>query len=327
MEGHVSDTNGLAVSRDGDVVAVFGGDRPARVWDARTGNLLGETEPHRSPVAAVAFDERGARLLAASEGGELSWWSVKSGSRLRGDASGAGAASETAAFSADGRYVASYAYGDSTVRVRNVATDSGPILLGPVRRATSLALSPDGSVLVAASEEGTVRLWLVPSGDLIGVPITADSAPVQAIALSPAGDRLAVVSWDGTVRIWDVATKQQVGAKISRDIGRVTAIDFSPDGRLLATGSANSSVRLWNAADGRPAAGSPLVGHHGSVTAVRFAAGGELLVTVASDGAVRMWNPAVYLDPLAHLCALVGPPNRGEWRRFAPDEPLPEVCP
>lgn len=324
MTGRRSDLNGLAVGRDGDVIAMFGGDGPARIWDARTGNLLGEAGPRWSSVDTAVFDERGERLITVTVDGDVSWWSA-SGDLVPRDEYRVAPAKM--AFSGDGRYLTTYVGGSSWVRVWNVAMNRTATLLGPVRPATTLVLNSDGSVLAVGNSDGEVQLWRVPSGVPVGEALTVTTGPVRALALSPAGDRLAAAGGDGAVRVWDVGTGQQVAVVRHSHTGPATTIEFSPDGRLLATGGVDGTVRLWDAADGRPTTGSPLVGHTGPVTALRFVVNGKLLVTAGSDGTARIWNPASYLDPLAQICALVGPPTREEWHRFVPDESPLEVCP
>jgi WD40 repeat protein len=71
----------------------------------------------------------------------------------------------------------------------------------------SIAWSQDGSRLVSASWDNTVRIWDPATGQCASI-LEGHSNIVNAIAWSQDGSRLASASDDKTVRIWDPATGQ-----------------------------------------------------------------------------------------------------------------------
>jgi WD40 repeat protein len=64
-----------------------------------------------------------------------------------------------------------------------------------------LAFSPDGRVLAAASQDGTISLIDVETGRS-HISLTGHEKGVNAIAWSPDGRTLASASHDHTVRLW-----------------------------------------------------------------------------------------------------------------------------
>ena len=66
-----------------------------------------------------------------------------------------------------------------------------------------MSFSPDGTVLVSGSEDGTVKLWDVETKENIAT-LTGHTANVSTVSFSPDGTTLASGSWDHTVNLWDV---------------------------------------------------------------------------------------------------------------------------
>lgn len=66
----------------------------------------------------------------------------------------------------------------------------------------SVAFSPSGEGLASASDDGTVRLWKVATGELV-TTITGHEGAVLGVGFSPDGKWLASVGRDKLIRIWD----------------------------------------------------------------------------------------------------------------------------
>lgn len=161
----------------------------------------------------------------------------------------------------------------------------------------SVAVSPDGKHLATASDDGTVKVWDVATGEeLLSFSTQHTGISIFGLAYSPDGTRLATASDDQTARVWDAATGQQLlvidhGAPLS-------GLAFSPDGKYLATAGADAAARVWDSATGQQVlvltghsdasrAGSV---HPGGVIGVLFTPDGKRLVTAGADGTARLWD-------------------------------------
>ncbi|MFJ2835253.1 toll/interleukin-1 receptor domain-containing protein [Nocardia sp. NPDC087230] len=116
--------------------------------------------------------------------------------------------------------------------------------LSPESRAMfAAAFSPDGRRIAAATGEGTIRIWDVETGRLVGTPSAGyDTAP-NSITFSPDGRSVAASGKDGTIRWWDIADGRT--AVFTGHDGPVHSVAFSPDGRDLVSGGEDTTVRIW----------------------------------------------------------------------------------
>src|SRR5262249_13660329 len=100
----------------------------------------------------------------------------------------------------------------------------------------AVAISPDGSRLLTASEDRKARLWSLSGGESLSPPLLHQASLTHA-AFSPDGRLLATAQNDGLVRIWAPPSGNPNDHLLPLD-GFPTDARLSPDGRqVLATGA------------------------------------------------------------------------------------------
>jgi WD40 repeat protein len=147
-------------------------------------------------------------------------------------------------------------------------------------------ISHDGSRVVSAGEDGSVRLWQVADG-ATGQVLHSGKEPETDVDISPDGSRIMAVGEDGWVRLWDA----QSGAEETRVSGegrQLKAAAFSADGRRFAAGGRDGVTRVWSSAGGPPVA--VLRGQRSRVYDVSFGAASNRVVSAGDDGTVRIWD-------------------------------------
>jgi WD40 repeat protein len=279
----------VAFSPDGKTVLTASQDRTARLWDAATGQPLGEVMRHTGPVRLATFSPDGKAVATTGLDRTVWLWGAATGRPL-GQPLRHTHAVCAVAFSPDGQRILTGGGGPgATARLWDAGT--GQPVGKEIRHngaITVVSLSPDGKRALTGSADKTARLWGAASGEPLSLPLGHDG-PVTAAQFSPDGKVVVTASSDRTARLWDAFTGQPLG-KVMRHDGPVRAAAFSPDGKVLVTGSVDRSARAWNAATGLPS-GKPF--RHGRpVVGLAFSPDGQALLTVGIDQVARLWHVA-----------------------------------
>lgn len=159
--------NQATFSPDGQyIVGGIGNEPLARMWDAKTGNLVREFKGHSGWVAGVAFSADGKYLATASNDNTARLWDVQTGQELR-QFTGHIEAVFAVAFSPDGKTLLTASL-DGTARLWDVQTGQElRRMAGHAAGVEYAVFSPDGKFIATASDDGTARLWDVDYHDTI----------------------------------------------------------------------------------------------------------------------------------------------------------------
>ncbi|HEY9803810.1 MAG TPA: hypothetical protein V6D25_25935 [Leptolyngbyaceae cyanobacterium] len=169
-------------------------------------------------------------------------------------------------------------------------------ITGHSGKVTSIAVSPDGEVLVSGCTEQAVNIWNFPTGKLIRT-LTGNLGEVSSVAISPDGNFLAVGSGvhpRSNVKVWHLKTGKLLHTLLGHQ-KPVNVVVISPDGQLLASGS--NKIKIWNLQKGDRIC---TLWHSSSVHAVAISPDGTILASGSSDNKIRLWNPLTG-DPLRTL--------------------------
>jgi WD40 repeat protein len=240
--GHTRAVDSAAFSRDGKLVVTAGEDDTARIWDAATGRGISVLRPRKPvklesgsivPYVTARFSADRDRVLVASRDGAVRVWTLAPGNHPRPTAN--------------------------------------PAVLLPTRKNlfNSADFGPDGTRVIAPSDDGTTHLWMPTksgSNDSLGSPGSFKESVIQA-QFSPDGRLVVTAGQDGTTRLWDAATESPLtlfpssrgfvsvlNAGFSRDGTRIVAVNDNGEAQIITCdvcGSVNSLLALADERTGR----------------------------------------------------------------------------
>jgi WD40 repeat protein len=110
-------------------------------------------------------------------------------------------------------------------------------------------LSPDGTRLATANEDGSVRIWDVSTGAQ-QQNLPGHSGPYPNVVFSSDGKRVLATGKGSKINLWDVQTGQLL-LTLPEYPTLVDNLGISPDGKFLAAAMLDSTLHVWDAINGQ----------------------------------------------------------------------------
>jgi len=155
---------------------------------------------------------------------------------------------------------------------------------------TSVSWSPDSGRVASASNDQTVRIWEVSTGEQLMPPLRHSKA-VRSVSWSPDGSRLASAGMDARISVWNATTGERLHSL--RDTGTVACVDWSPNNQRLASASYGGWIKVWDAISGEQTL--MLSGHDDMTRSVAWSPDGKKLVSASAgnrgvDHTIKIWD-------------------------------------
>lgn len=286
----------------------------AKIWDVKTGRELQSLATGDSAFDG-AFSKNNRVVATIGSMGQLSLWDPASGTKIR-DLTSSPMANITSMPTTmpnignikRGSIPTMPNMADISAMMTNILGSTAAGTAG--KNVTSLAFSPDGSVLATGGVETKSNF------DLAAMMNQAMNPQKSKNKKTPPQDPADImkdlkVDTVGQVLLWNVASGQQIAAIKGHGKG-VSQVAFSRDGKVLASASTDNTIKTWDASSGREL--QTFTGHTATIDSMDFSPDGRLLASASEDGSTFLWD----VKSGERLLTLISLDDGGEWMVVTP---------
>lgn len=258
LTAHTKPVVGIAVSKDGKMLATGGADSTIIIWDAATLQVIRRIAAHKGQVTTLDFSPDGKTLISGSADRSLRLWNVNDGTEIR-------------------NFNTEFKQGIYQCKFSNDGT-----MLGVVSWERG-----------AKGVQGFAKVLDVQTGVLIK-RFDTDDHPASAVKFSADNKKLYTGTWGFQLKQHDIVSGNTDWNYDMREFDYYTAVqsmDVSPDNKYVVQGGKDNKIRMLNALDGKLLyVIESWQGHKEWVNGVRFSTDGLQFASVSDDGLLKVWE-------------------------------------
>ncbi|MEM8637237.1 MAG: NB-ARC domain-containing protein [Cyanobacteria bacterium P01_G01_bin.54] len=292
-QGHTHWVRTVVISPSGRYLASGSEDHTVRIWNLENGESVSILRGYDSRIRSLVFTPEEDYLASASDDNTVVLWSTKTWQRV------------TYTGSLEDRQFREIVF-EPINRILIAAHQSGVIHYWDIEKDKELqhphflncgdkknlvrtaAIHPEGHILATGNDDGIVKLWRFPTGELLQ-KLPGQVNWIRKVIFNQDGSLIASSSENGRIQVWDT-NNGQLKCVIDAHSSRTWEIAFGSDGKTLISGSDDRYIKLWDLETGECL--RHLQGYTCKIRAVAFSPDSCWLASGGDDQIIRIWDVA-----------------------------------
>jgi GTPase SAR1 family protein len=144
----------------------------------------------------------------------------------------------------------------------------------------------DGSRLVSAAADGSIRVWDWDLGDEC-FSLRRHNGKVFAFALAPDGRSLVSGTEAGTLKRWDLLSKEEL-ITLRKHGDSILGVTITKDGKHIISASADHTLKMFSFDSGEEL--HTFRGHNGEINAIITTPNDQSVISASDDNNLKMWD-------------------------------------
>lgn len=288
LKGHTWSIQSLHVIDDGRRLASASWDHSIRIWNgvgASRKHLI--ESAHQDQINSLTYSPNGSLFATSSNDQTVKIWSVGD-FRLRRTLRGHTAPVQSAAFSPDGKLLASVGWNGQAIlwdaqRWKKIGELPGHL---PKSRVHSVAFSQDSQWLVTGASDNALIVWDAKSLEQID-EMKGHDDHIHVVNVT-ADNRFVVSAGHRSVKVWDTRDFSLVRSLERTMLQDDFSLAIHPQKNLVATGASIGVIKVWDMETGQVV--GQYEGHSDEIRAVNFFPDGTRLISSSYDNTIRLWD-------------------------------------
>ena len=292
---HLNRVTSAHLASDGKHAYTSGYDTAAYIW-----NTDGKTKENELALPAdspevLTLDHSGTTLLTAGQEGDILLWDTAT-MRLKNTLRGSRGPIKLAAVTREGQVIS---VGDDDLitlwseQGRPLDFKRMPEEEAEDLSLSALALSPDGTMLVTGTDEGSLHAWDVSETALTHrytLNLLEEDQAIHALAFHPDGQSFAAASDPHVVRFYSAAEGERLFHYFTHP-RTPRSLAYASDSKRLAVGMDDNIIVLYDLeTKNKDSLRKPGADRDRDIVALSFSADGTTLAAVGDDNEATVWD-------------------------------------
>lgn len=233
----------------------IGGAKSLKIWDLNFGKVEAFHLPNDNAIIrSLVYDSTGKILISAGENTPITFWDENTGEQIEPIKTLTKKINSLSLSPNEKWLVSGGDDDDKVLRIYDYNTRkevrTSDKKHGHTDIIRAIVISPDNQLLISGSNDKTIKVWDLNSGDFRD-QLTGHTQAVTSLAITSDSQFLASGADDGTVRIWDLKQGQELAtlsfhSSLLQPVGfSVQSVAFTPDNKFLVAGGYNNAIKVW----------------------------------------------------------------------------------